>query len=145
MNEKCAICGCKVHRDGNYAKPTPEGRSHATFHHYVAKRFFRRSANRRGTLQKPVVFSQCPWNLERDGDIYCYECHEMLLHNPVFTKKDIEDLCKIVKKRGLNERVKPRNMKKLAERIKLLHEVIAAGLEVVRQRKGAAAVAGRRP
>ena len=29
MAEICGICGCELNRSGNYATPTPEGRSHA--------------------------------------------------------------------------------------------------------------------
>src|SRR5580692_11502054 len=32
--ERCAICGCQLHRSGEYATPTVAGRSHATEHHY---------------------------------------------------------------------------------------------------------------
>jgi len=50
MLEHCAICGCQLHRTKDtYARPTVEGRSHATSHHYVAERFFGRSTNHKGT------------------------------------------------------------------------------------------------
>jgi hypothetical protein len=43
MTEKCAICGCELHRiAGTYARPTVEGRSHASKHHFVSERFFGR-------------------------------------------------------------------------------------------------------
>jgi hypothetical protein len=61
--ERCAICGCLLHRSGEYAKPTVKGRSHATEHHFVAERFFGRSKNRKGTV-RPAIFRECPWNLE---------------------------------------------------------------------------------
>lgn len=49
MTEHCTICGCQLHRTPyTYAQSTVQGRSHATKHHYVAERFFGRSANRRG-------------------------------------------------------------------------------------------------
>jgi len=55
MAESCGICGCELNRSGNYATPTPEGRSHATAHHFVAERFFCRSANRKGNQRtKPL-------------------------------------------------------------------------------------------
>src|ERR1035437_5754466 len=73
MEESCILCGCKVHRSGEYATKTLTGRSHATFHHYVAERFFGRSQNRKGTLHVPI-FTSCPWDLEKKGEIYCYEC-----------------------------------------------------------------------
>jgi hypothetical protein len=40
MSEHCAICGCQLHRQSSYAKPTIEGGSHASEHHFVAERFF---------------------------------------------------------------------------------------------------------
>ena len=60
----CVICGCRIHREGEYAKPTIKGRSHATRHHYVAERFFGRSATRKGEPREPI-FKNCPWGLER--------------------------------------------------------------------------------
>ena len=121
--ERCAICGCIVHRSGEYAKPTIKGRSHATKHQYVAKRFPSHS-----TADEPI-FDTSPWRVEQDGDIFCYECHEELLHNPVFLPADIESLAKLVKFMGLNERDKTASRRKLSGRIKLLHEVIETGIK----------------
>src|SRR4051812_41072416 len=98
MAEKCAICGCFVHRNGEYAQPTIKGRSHATEHHYVAERFFGRSNNRRGTQRSPL-FSTCPWGLEAQCDVFCYECHEEVLHNPVLTPEDIRMFAELVAQR----------------------------------------------
>lgn len=126
----CSICGCRVHRDGDYARPTPKGRSHATAHHYVAERFFGRAANR-PVKQREPLFDKCPWNLEGQRAVYCYECHEELLHNPVFTRADIRALAELVRLRGLHEQDKSEDRGKLAARIKLLHEVMARGLQVI--------------
>jgi hypothetical protein len=30
------------------------------------------------------IFDKCPWGVEGDTTILCYDCHEELLHNPVF-------------------------------------------------------------
>ena len=127
IDECCGICGCRVHRAGGYALPTPEGRSHATEHHYVAERFFGRSSNRKHEY-RDRVFESCPWNLERQSGTFCYECHEELLHNPVFTKIDIARFASLVRRRGLNEDEKTASREKLGGRIQLLHAVIAAGL-----------------
>ena len=127
MNERCAICDCLLNREGNYARPTPQGRAHASKHHYVAERFFGRSSNRRGE-QRERVFETCPWNLEKQSNIYCYECHEELLHNPVLLPEDISCLAELVRSRGWSEDQKPESRAKLAGRVQLLHEVIAAGL-----------------
>jgi len=125
--ENCALCGCQLNRGGKYAADTPEGRAHATEHHYVAERFFGRSANRRGTKRTPI-FQTCPWGLEGRSDVYCYECHELVLHNPVLAPEDLAALAGLVLERGLDEPTKGDSHEKLAGRIKLFHEVIAAGL-----------------
>lgn len=132
----CGVCGCLMAAGGiGYAGSTPHGRSHRSKHHYVAERFFGRSANRRGT-QRDGVFSKCPWDLERKSGRFCYECHELLLHNPVFLPADIQALGRLVRTRGLSEASKPTHQRKIAGRIKLLHEVIEAGLAAVEARAG---------
>ncbi len=128
MKTNCAICGCKIHRGGEYATPTIEGRSHATKHHYVAERFFGRSANRKGEQRKPI-FSECPWNIEGETNEFYYECHEELLHNPVLLPTDISGFAELVKLRRLNEMTRTTRRDKIADRIRLLHEVIEHGIE----------------
>ena len=130
MDERCSICGCILNRGGNYARPTTEGRAHATKHHYVAERFFGRSTNRRGEQRDPI-FENCPWNLEGKFAVYCYECHEELLHNPVLSPEDIAMFAELVRSRHLNEDQKANDRGKLAGRIQLFHEVIRAGLKAV--------------
>jgi hypothetical protein len=130
LDERCALCGCRVHHRLDYAKPTVEGRSHATKHHYVAERFFGRSTNRRGDARERL-FNTCPWGLVGKSAVYCYECHEELLHNPVFTEADVELFSRLVAFRGLNENEKPSSREKLAGRIRLLHEVIHEGLHAL--------------
>lgn len=127
MTEKCGICGCELNRSGNYATPTPEGRSHATAHHYVAERFFGRSANRKGKQRTPV-FDTCPWGVEGEKAVFCYECHEELIHNPVFLPDDVEGFAELVVHRGLAESTKTESRNKLAGRIELLHEVVSRGI-----------------
>lgn len=133
--EACAICGCEVNRSGNYARSTIEGRSHASEHHYVAERFFGRSANRRGT-KRVGIFAVCPWGHESERAVYCYECHEELLHNPVLLPEDIRAFSELVKKRNLHEEQKPDNREKIAGRVNLLHEVIESGLDTLLRRGG---------
>jgi hypothetical protein len=130
MKESCAICGCQLHREGGYAAPTPHGRSHATKHHHVAERFFGRSKNRKKVLREGI-FSACPWSHEKKAITLCYDCHEELIHNPVFLVEDIERFAALVKRRGLSEDQKTEDKTKLAGRIQLLHEVIEAGLRAV--------------
>ena len=104
--------------------------SHATRHHYVAERFFGRSTNRRGE-QRERIFETCPWSAEGKSAVYCYECHEELLHNPVFTEANIGRFKDLILQRALDENAKPETREKLAGRIQLLHEVIAAGLSAL--------------
>lgn len=130
--ERCAICGCQLHRSGEYATPTVAGRSHATEHHYVAERFFGRSTNRRGT-KRERIFAECPWGYEGKVQAYCYECHEELLHNPVLLPDDVSAFARLVRIRDLAEDQKPEDRKSLAGRVMLMHDVISAGIKVMLQ------------
>ncbi len=131
MPEICVICGCKLNRvKGVYATPTIEGRSHATQHHYVAERFFGRSATRRGEQREPI-FKKCPWGVEGQTQVFCYECHEELLHNPVLLFADIRGFSELVKLRELDEEEKPASRERLAGRIKLLHEIMERGIQAL--------------
>jgi hypothetical protein len=131
MVERCAICDCRLHRlPDTYARPTPAGRGHATRHHYVAERFFGRSNNRRGTKTEGV-FACCPWGQEGNSAVFCYECHEELLHNPVLLPDDVERLAKIVRARGFSEEEKTTDRSKIAGRISLFHEIISRGLRAM--------------
>ncbi len=130
-SERCALCGCRLswgNAKNEYAKPTPEGRSHGTRHHHVPERFFGRSTNRKGT-QWERIFDECPWHSEGYIDCFCYECHEELLHNPVLLPEDVELYRKLVKERGLDEDIKTNERTKIAGRIRLFHEVIHTGLK----------------
>jgi hypothetical protein len=118
-----------------YARPTVEGRSHATKHHYVAERFFGRSTNRRGTKTEGM-FSSCPWGREGESVVFCYECHEELVHNPVLLPEDISRFAELVKQRGLSEEMKAENREPIAGRVALFHEVIACGLVSLLNGKG---------
>jgi hypothetical protein len=108
--ERCALCNCVVHRDGDYGLSSVRGRSHATRHHVVAERFFGRSRNRRGTQRSPIL-SSCPWGFERHTVVFCYECHEELIHNPVFLPEDVAGLATLIRRYRLNETRKPTNFK----------------------------------
>lgn len=127
MDERCSICGCEIHREGDYALPTVKGRSHATKHYFVPERFFGRSSNRPNT-QRESIFNTCPWDSEKKTAVFCYECHEELLHNPVLLPQDIEDMRRLVEMRGLNESIKSESREKIAGRIRLFHEIIVAGV-----------------
>lgn len=136
MTERCAICGCQLHRTKNtYARPTVEGRSHATSHHYVAERFFGRSTNRLGTKTEGM-FPSCPWGHEGESAVFCYECHEELIHNPVFLPEDIVRFAALVRQRGLSEETKTESREYIAGRVSLFHEVIVRGLTSLLQEGG---------
>jgi len=60
--------------------------------------------------------------------VFCYECHEELLHNPILLPAEIKALSGLVNKHGLSEETKSEDQSKHAGRIKLFHEVIAVGL-----------------
>lgn len=131
-DEHCAICGCSLNRKkGTYATATLKGRSHATKHHFVAERFFGRSGNRKGII-RPSLFKQCPWGLEGEHELFCYECHEILLHNPVFTRENIADFAELVKEKKLGEPEKTESCEKLAQRIRLLQKVIEGGIKILK-------------
>ena len=133
MLEKCAICGCILHRrNGTYARPTVDGRTHATKHHFVAERFFGRSSNRRGTKTEGMFESgSCPLGHEGETAVFCYECHEELLHNPVLLPDDVASFAEIVRRRGLSESQKEKDRSKIAGRVQLFHEIIAKGLKTL--------------
>ena len=75
--------------------------------------------------------------------MFCYECHEELLHNPVLLPQDIGDFSALVRSCGLSENQKPEDRKKIGGRIKLLYEVIARGIKAVAQdQEGLCSVGG---
>lgn len=129
--DKCAICGCLLERRrGVYGMPSKEGREFPSRHHYVAERFFGRSGNRRGETRKGL-FGSCPWGVEGQHTLFCYDCHEELLHNPVLLPQDVARFKELVADRGLAERRKPGSRTKLAGRVMLFHEIIEAGLRAL--------------
>jgi hypothetical protein len=65
--------------------------------------------------------------------LFCYECHELLLHNPVLLPDDVHRFAELVRQRGLSEESKPHSAALIAERIKLFREVIANGLTALLQ------------
>ena len=132
-SNQCDICGCALSRGGSaYATPTLAGRAHASRHHYVAERFFGRSKNTKHANERLSVFSESPWpGQEGRTGTFCYECHELILHNPVLLKADVEAFAALVKIRKLSEAAKTESRTNLAGRIQLLHEVIEAGLHVL--------------
>ncbi len=60
--------------------------------------------------------------------MFCYECHEELIHNPVLLPEDIARFAALVRQRGLSEEMKTESRELIAGRVALFHEVIARGL-----------------
>jgi hypothetical protein len=77
------------------------------------------------------MWELCPWNCEGEVGVFCYECHEELIHNPVLLREDIQRFAELVRLRGLSEDVKTEGRSQIAGRIRLLHEVIASGISAV--------------
>jgi hypothetical protein len=119
MTEHCELCGCQLFRTTKYADPTIEGRSGASEHHFIAKRLAK------------GVFASSPWKHDVKSAMLCYECHELLLHNPVLFQEDVKRFAELVRMRDLAEEVKPPDQSKIAGRVVLFHELIARGLQVL--------------
>jgi len=54
-----------------------------------------------------------------------------MLHNPVLLTEDIDTFSEIVRARGFDEDIKPRDYNRIGGRIRLFHEIIAAGLKAL--------------
>ena len=140
--ERCELCGCRLlRRAGSYASSSIDGRAHATRHHYVAQRFF----DEGDTAACGPVFEMCPWNAQGRAGAFCYECHEMLLHNPVLLAVDIAQFAELIRRRGLNEIEKEPTRDKLAGRVQLLNEIIRTGLSALLLRPNQAVPAPSQP
>jgi hypothetical protein len=88
------------------------------------------------------MFPSCPWGHEGESVVFCYECHEELIHNPVFLPEDIARFAALVRQRGLSEEIKTESRELIAGRVALFHEVIARGLASLLQ-EGANPMANR--
>jgi len=135
QDQTCTLCGCLVHRTGDYGQPTVKGKSHASLHHFVAERFFGRSANRPGELRDAYPLSEAYQQHEGRTGVFCYECHEELLHNPIILPDDLSLLHQLFVTRGLTEIQKSEDRTKAAGRVSLLHEIIRRGLESINNQK----------
>lgn len=81
----------------------------------------------------------CPWGHEGESGVFCYECHEELLHNPVLLPEDVSRFAELVRLSDLSEKVKTEDRSKIAGRVVLLHDVIALGLKVLLEENSGAA------
>jgi hypothetical protein len=74
------------------------------------------------------MWETCPWGHEGEVVVFCYECHEEMLHNPVILPDDLNRFAELVRRRGLSEQVKNEGRSLIAGRIRLFQEVIALGI-----------------
>jgi hypothetical protein len=79
------------------------------------------------------MFASSPWGHEGESEVFCFECHEELLHNPVLLPVDVERFAELVRMRGLSDAVKTEDRSRIAGRIGLLHDVITHGLKTLRE------------
>lgn len=88
------------------------------------------------------MLDQCPWGHEGETGVFCSDCHEELLHNPILLPNDIERFSKIVEARAIGENAKEESFGKIAERVKLFHEIIEKGLKEIENEVATAATTG---
>ena len=65
---------------------------------------------------------------EGTAGVFCYECHEELLHNPILLPDDIAKLRQCFVQKGITETEKTNDRILAARRVALLHEVIQRGI-----------------
>ena len=95
--DHCALCGIEF-TTGAYA--TKNGRFHGSEHHLFPARFKKFHVSQRSLAKKLNIESQ-----DFDSVHLCYECHEELLHNPVFTTKMIKELSQLMRGMSFEDKV----------------------------------------
>ena len=95
--DHCMLCGIEF-TSGAYA--TENGRYNRSEHHLFPTRFEKYHISQRSLAKKLNVESQ-----DFDSVHLCYECHEELLHNPVFTTKMIKELSHLMRGKSLEDKV----------------------------------------
>ena len=93
----CVLCGIEF-TTGAYA--TESGRYNKSEHHLFPTRFKKYGISQRSLAKKLNVETR-----DFDSVHLCYECHEELLHNPVFTSKMIKGLSHLMRGKDLEGRV----------------------------------------
>jgi len=94
---RCVLCRIEF-TTGDYA--TESGRHNKSEHHLFPTRFKKYGISQRSLAKKLDVETR-----DFDSVHLCYECHEELLHNPVFTAKMIKELSHLMIGKSLEERV----------------------------------------
>ena len=95
--DHCMLCGIEF-TTGAYA--TENGRYNRSEHHLFPARFKKYHISQRSLAKKLNIESQ-----DFDSVHLCYECHEELLHNPVFATKMIKELSQLMRGRSLEDKV----------------------------------------
>jgi len=95
--DHCMLCGIEF-TTGVYA--TESGQYHRSTHHLVPTRFKKHGISQRSLAKKLNAESE-----DLDSVHLCYECHEVLLLNPVFTTKMIKELSHLIKGKSLEDKV----------------------------------------
>jgi uncharacterized CHY-type Zn-finger protein len=98
--DHCMLCGIEFPKTGVYAEKTESGQHYRAEHHLIPKRFEKYHISQRSLAKKLNVGTQdfVPVYL-------CYECHEELLQNPVFTTEMIKELSHLIKGKSLEDKV----------------------------------------
>jgi len=96
--DHCMLCGIEYPTGVVYA--SEHGRRSRGRHHLFPRRFEKRGISQEKLAKKLDVET-------RDlGFVHlCYECHEELLHNPVFTTKMIKELSHLMRGKSLEDKV----------------------------------------
>lgn len=95
--DHCMLCRIEF-TTGVYA--TESGRYNRSEHHLFPARFKKYRISQRSLAKKLNVETQAFHSV-----YLCYECHEELLHNPVFTTKMIKELSHLMRCKSLKDKV----------------------------------------
>jgi len=94
----CMLCGIKFTTGDVYG--TESGRHHKSEHHLFPTRLEKYHISQEGLAKKLNVETR-----DFDSVYLCYECHEELLLNPVFTTEMIKGLSHLIKGKSLEDKV----------------------------------------
>ena len=96
--DHCMLCGIEFTKTGVYA--TKSGQHKRGEHHLIPKRFEKNGISQVSLAKKLNVGTR-----DFEPVYLCYECHEVLLLNPVFTTEMIKELSPLIKGKSLEDKV----------------------------------------
>ena len=96
--DRCVLCGIKFTTGDVYA--TKSGQYNRSKHHLFPTRFKKHGISQESLAKKLNVGTR-----DFDPVYLCYECHEILLLNPVFTTEMIKELSHLIKGKSLEDKV----------------------------------------